>query len=311
MFILRGNRSLTRRFCLAAGCSLPAFVAIAAFHVQAARELAALRQDFPLQSLRERLDYEHRPVSNVSFDSLMPVNLSPLVDKNLTKLEEAERRSHRRRQLREIHEWTATDFVEAQGFGVMRTLPPRKDRIQRPPLEDLPFSGSPPKEFFGWQGFRRAPVDQRFIGCTGLITFDFLDADGLGFVQAGPRAAGFIPHASHYEPAQMMGSSDKAIADSYRVDRVELVSLLKHERPFVYVTDRLPRMDRLSADDVPLRELDTFETDALLNLLRTQQDIVTQEDRDGIRMFGRSGLPGSVSTATTSSGVSCWVPSLT
>ena len=48
------------------------------------------------------------------------------------------------------------------------------------------------------------------------------------------------------------------------IDRVELVSLLMHDEPAVYVSDHLPEMARLQG--VPTRPLDEFEVSGLANL---------------------------------------------
>lgn len=55
--------------------------------------------------------------------------------------------------------------------------------------------------------------------------------------------------------------------------RLELVSLLKHETPRVYVSKHLPRMDELT--DAPTRPLDGFERDSLVKLLRGDNVVVS------------------------------------
>lgn len=57
---------------------------------------------------------------------------------------------------------------------------------------------------------------------------------------------------------------------------MELVSLLQHTEPAVYVSDRLPQMDALKG--VPTRELDEFETVGLAEL-RQGSELSVKGDR--------------------------------
>jgi hypothetical protein len=63
------------------------------------------------------------------------------------------------------------------------------------------------------------------------------------------------------------------------------VSLLKFDEPRVYVLDHLPRMDQLSAENVPTRALDEFETKALAKLW-SDEDVVVENNGDDYRMLG-------------------------
>lgn len=69
----------------------------------------------------------------------------------------------------------------------------------------------------------------------------------------------------------------------WRFQRVELISLLKHEEPGVYLSDRLPDMNEL--DDHALRPLDRFEQESLGRLLKGE-DVVTQTTTNRVRMLG-------------------------
>ena len=65
--------------------------------------------------------------------------------------------------------------------------------------------------------------------------------------------------------------------------RLELVSLLKHEKPAVYVSRSLPRMEDLK--DVKTRALSRFEQSALKQL-RDGEDVVTKASLNRIEMIG-------------------------
>ena len=110
---------------------------------------------------------------------------------------------------------------------------------------------------------------------------DFLDADGFGFVNnTAAQVAGFIEHAFHRSPVR--GLKDR---DAWKIERLELVSLLKFAEPRVYVLDHLPRMDQLNGSDVPTRPLDAFELEALPKL-RAESDVVISKTSPDVRMLG-------------------------
>jgi hypothetical protein len=68
------------------------------------------------------------------------------------------------------------------------------------------------------------------------------------------------------------------------VRRLELVSLLKHERPAAYVSDHLPRMGdlRTKAQTRPLSE---FE-DKALAAVRDGEDLVAEATANRIHLLG-------------------------
>ncbi len=75
----------------------------------------------------------------------------------------------------------------------------------------------------------------------------------------------------------------KNFGSNWIVERIELISLLKHSPPVAYVTDTLPIMDELT--NVPTRPLNPFEARSL-EQLRTQEDITIDDRGHYIRMVG-------------------------
>ena len=71
--------------------------------------------------------------------------------------------------------------------------------------------------------------------------------------------------------------------EEWGVLRLELVSLLLHDRPVVYVSESLPRMDKLRG--APTRPLDSFEA-AALEKLRGGEYLLVADAPDGARMLG-------------------------
>jgi hypothetical protein len=72
-------------------------------------------------------------------------------------------------------------------------------------------------------------------------------------------------------------------AKTWKVQSVELVGLLLNEEPRVYISDELPRMDRLRK--APTRTLNTFETVGL-EQLKNGEHLFVRDTPHGIRMLG-------------------------
>jgi hypothetical protein len=68
----------------------------------------------------------------------------------------------------------------------------------------------------------------------------------------------------------------------WTVLKVQLVGLTKNPSPVVYLTDRLPKMDKVA--DIPTRELDEFENTAL-RLIGEGQELHSKADGNTIRMM--------------------------
>ena len=104
---------------------------------------------------------------------------------------------------------------------------------------------------------------------------DFVNADGFGYARDREHVAGFLSHRMSSVPALP--------TEQWLTRRVELVSLLKHDEPMVYVSKYLPNMDQLR--EAPVRPLDAFEQRTLAKL-RTGDDVIVESGSDRIRMLG-------------------------
>ena len=69
---------------------------------------------------------------------------------------------------------------------------------------------------------------------------------------------------------------------SWRFRNLELVSLLKHDEPRVYLSKNLPRMGELR--NAPTRPLDAFEAAALPRLAK--DDLVVHSTDERLRVLG-------------------------
>lgn len=111
---------------------------------------------------------------------------------------------------------------------------------------------------------------------------NFVNPAGWGFVKSKSEVAGFQSHRFRSRPVVL---NSEGMLDELRITRLELVSLLKHEMPRVYVEGKLPDLDSFDSEDVPTRQLNQFEARAL-KFVRQGKDIVIDEQDDHIRMFG-------------------------
>jgi hypothetical protein len=243
---------------------------------QAAR-LEEMRREFPVVSLAHRLDYEKeapRPEAT-------PAKLGSVPAKSLDEFEAVLDQRWRAQDLRMIHSRQYEQFVRSMGFGVMRMRRPSSQRVRRPPLRDIAFNERWPEDY-DRQGNWEFDFGEgnSAVGLHKLSRGDFLDADGFGHIIERQQSAGFIEHGMHFSPVN--GLKDE---DAWTIEQLELVSLLKFDAPRVYVLEHLPRMDQLSSDDAPTRELDDFEAKAL-KLLWTEEDIVLEQHDDVYRMVG-------------------------
>ena len=106
------------------------------------------------------------------------------------------------------------------------------------------------------------------------LGFDFINFENFGYVKDRRHVAGFQSHRFSKVPEP---------TDGWRIETLDLVGLLLHEKPVAYVSANLPRMDELKK--APTRPLDRFETGGLKKL-RGGEDLVTAEAGANLRMFG-------------------------
>jgi len=229
------------------------------------RKLAGLKAIFPFKSLSDRLAFENQnPPSN-------PVQLNPVVDKNL---DEQDNRLDRRYWisrawvLEQLHEHTTEQFSRAAGFGLMRLPSIRTEIVQLEPRTPLRMpagvDASPP-----FQSLHQSAVR------------NFVDPERLGYIRSRSEISGFESHG--LSSLDTSGAEKSAASPNWQVTRLELVSLLRHREPRVYVAKSMPDMDKLA--DVPTRPLNSFEEKSLPQLL-AQTDVVTDQKPDHIQMLG-------------------------
>jgi len=224
--------------------------------------------------------------------------LAPEVEQRLSDSEIShevnESRNSRRFMLDRLHDRTYALFLMSEGFGQtrMRRVTPKRLELEQvdpipivsagidpleydpenPPLDDHFPQSVPKPNPASAEGF---PADLHHEGVEL-----FLSLDRIGYVQDLDHVAGFQPHG-FYERGKNYNRLEAG--SLWRVTKVQLVSLLKHETPVAYISKDLPRMDQLA--EAPTRPLNEFEQQAL-SRLHTEEDLVTEEGENRIRMLG-------------------------
>jgi hypothetical protein len=232
---------------------------------------------YPLESLRARLVFEREKTSNIDHTS-EPIQLTPAVANALKVQDESDPRYYSRSgALRELHENSYREFARAAGFGFMRmdSLRYRLSQSDEKITFRMPavIAISDPTD-----------VNKSLRGSHAEAIDDFISPDRMGYVRSRDKVAGFESH--RFRTLDRRWNSpfqDGDNSERWQVARLELVGLLRHPEPCVYTAKQFPAMDQL--DDVPHRALSDFEK-AALGALRTQQDVVINQQTNRILMLG-------------------------
>lgn len=215
--------------------------------------------------------------------------------------------------LSELHHGFVADFIAQPnvfGYGRMPTTkliremdvrPEASEQMSQPPppipqpKESVPTSGSPP-EVPGGELQADLPVEPNPLAAASiqskLFTEDFLSEQNrenvanfaspfsLGAVNSQREVRGFQSHAFREQPG---GLRPKGMEETWKLQRLELISLLKHVPPAVYVSEHLPAMEELA--EARTRPTNAFESEAIAKL-RRGEEIVTDAKPDQLRMVG-------------------------
>ena len=266
------------------------------------RRLWEAREKFPVMDLSDRLDYELADREQ----GTQTVELAKKVELALADDEQwfSEFSSYRRRRLSQLHSAKYEDFVRSIGFGAVRMVSLSAEQLS---VADLPFithqnqidEQQTDQKGAQWEKYILRSLEERPIyriegepaGASlhwyGRNDFLLPDAIGVGSLQ---ESVGFEPHAIHVPIGQLeygiqADNQAKHIFRNWQMERLELISLLRFDKPKAYVLEHLPRMDHLSSADIPTRDLNAFEKTAL-EKLRTDEDIVTRQTGDQLMMLG-------------------------
>lgn len=231
-----------------------------------------LRQQYPLESVANRIPEPradlHAPPTGAA-------------RARLDEFEDAAYRngSSRSFQLQRLHEERVRTFVNSPGFGQMRMLGPRRitdetlnaelDRPETPVQPGSSVLWGRGEAFEPTESAVRNPLSK--LHADGLL--DFVNPKGWGYVKDRDRVAGFLSHRFSKVPE----------VETWRVQRIELIGLLKHPAPVAYLSDKLPAMGELQ--NAPTRPLDDFEASAL-GAIRKGEDVFAAHRGEVVRLVG-------------------------
>jgi hypothetical protein len=287
------------------------------------QRFAELREQHPFESLRSRLAYEEGHPRLAELPSRLSSRSSvktaagefASADDRLVQMESAisdgQQAHFRSFVLRKYHQSSVQHFIDSAGFGVGRMIRtgerdlhlPETSAIRMPAptremtdREGTPAPGSPaadatvnrladgrvPRAAGAAGGVLRPQASGQLWDMHLTGAADFVNADGFGYVKNLDSVAGFQSHQFRNVPEAPIDENHEQ-AVRWLVTRLQLVSLLKHDTPRVYVTENLPRMEEIVT--APTRSLSAFERSGLRALDRGD-DLSTDEGPGRIRMLG-------------------------
>ncbi len=260
---------------------LLAIVGLASYYSDRLRDIAT-----PVSASERQLADARKKLAFVSLQVRLPTGkpisptkpLSADAQKHWEELETYHARSDRAEMLKALHERTRNVFVDRPGEGMGRM-------VETP--ADILFAGEDDKNSIEQAGEPAyfplsagdvvarvtADADFRDIHRSGMM--NFFPSRGFGYVKDRDQVAGFKPHG--FRHTYWMDHVP------LRVDHVLLIGILKHEQPVVYLTEKLPSMDKIHLEKT--RPLDLFEQAGLASL-RDGEDLHIASKDAAFRMIG-------------------------
>ncbi|MGB7347398.1 MAG: hypothetical protein WBD20_24460 [Pirellulaceae bacterium] len=257
-----------------------------------------LRQKYPFESIRHRLDYEpkakrtkpklttqaHDWINELEGESTEHAYVKWPVDYVDARAD----------ALETLHSDEVVAFINRDGEGVSRMPSIGAEYVLLPDISPVPIDAeeTEPPPLLTNVGNRYREKRNEFFALHADYRQDFAGTRN-GLVISANKVAGFAPHAVTHRKDIM--SINKASTYSktnpeseiatpvWRVAKLQLVSLLKYDRPKVYVSEFLPAMTELL--NLEMRELDSFEQKSLQQLY-SGEDLVRETKESDIRMMG-------------------------
>jgi hypothetical protein len=248
------------------------------FGVVAFQETKQLQQEFPYVSMEDRLPLPSvsRPVASLSYAANDRLDS---VEHHLDK--QTKENEFKFYDLRILHEDAVEVFVNQPTFGVARM--PRFWRLlilkmQRRLEPPIPQPGSPSPSPWLLDSLQTGPIGSstaaNLLSLHQENMVDFVNADNFGFLKDRRHVAGFQEHQISAPPAA---------PEHWTLQTLDLIGIALHEKPVVYISEYLPRMDQLRT--APTRPLDDFEAAGLAELERGEELFVRDRGEER-RMVG-------------------------
>jgi hypothetical protein len=248
-----------------------------------ARRALELRQQYPFFSVLNRLTKLRRAPTGAeqSAEAIQEIDY-------VHGYERYHRLTTRSLSLEALHSSEVESFIQSEGFGWVRNqgMVPAPDHLyleESSPIEQI--AASPPsaasvvpRELLnnGWSP--PLPSEEGLAHLARESQLLFTAPQTLGYVRTLNQVAGFQSHAFRMRPKL------RELPRIWRVSRLELISLLTHHEPVVYVSKYLPRMQELAQNPVT-RPVDPFERNSI-GKLNVGKQIVYNASLNRIEMVG-------------------------
>ena len=244
------------------GLALP--YGLTAYRIDHVAQQHRLKKAFPFESMEARV-----PVPKTHGPTKIPRETEEHL-KDLEKNVASKTYDSRTKMLKRLHQDSLQSFIDSPGFGnernpiVLLTL---RYPIHQP--DPAPSSSIAESDLQEPKNLKLDPLQALHL--SSIV--DFVSPRGFGLIVSRQKVAGFIPHQFSTVPS----------AEHWKVRTLELVGLLMHDDPVVYVSDALPRMDKVR--EAKTRRLNTFEEAGLLRL-QEGDDSFFRETGEDILMLG-------------------------
>ena len=272
-----GWRRWRRSVFVALSCAATLF-SYSVFGAIAFQETMQLQQEFPYVSMEDRLPLPQagRPVAS------LPLTASDRLDSLENLLDKYNgRNDDKASALRALHEDAVQVFVNQPAFGAARMRALWVYRFMRMEVRrepPMPQPGHPSPSPWTLDSLQIVPdmskdADDLLARHQGSVV-DFVNADNFGYIKDRRHVAGFQEHQISQPPTP---------SEPWTLQTLDLVGIALHEKPVVYVSEYLPRMDELRA--APTRSLDDFEA-AGVAVLEQGEELFVRDRGDERRMLG-------------------------
>lgn len=257
-----------------------AAIAFTVCGLRAGYTVLSLRSEFPYVSMDERLPKrapKEAPELSTTSAERLAVMERDVEHRGGGRPEERQRLE----ELAQLREHPVKVFRSRPAFGVS-WLSQLSESTLRDGLREDPPKAQPGRRVpLSWSAATlQRPLDDAERHCASLanmhrdVVVDFVNPPGFGYFHDRGHVAGFQEHRLSKIPDA---------PDPWVLQTVELVGLVRPEKPAVYVSDRLPRMDLLRQAET--RGLDEFEVLGL-NALQEGEDLFVRQAIDGRRALG-------------------------
>jgi hypothetical protein len=264
-----------------------------------AEDVAKMKERFAYQSLADRLTNERRmrdtsapPLSQEAKAALDACDTPPTNGDEMSIHWFLKFFSMPRvESIQLVHQEAVDEFIKRDGFGRSRVMPAGPAYLVQKKPEPIKFESAaplssehaldkplslsaemPPSTLQKY----KLPERPTLLDFHATNQDEFAMYGSFGDVKSVESVAGFEPHRFWNAP----GMHD---LNRWKIVRLELVSLLKHDTPVVYESEHLPQVSEL--DDAKTRPLTTFEAGAL-DTLRAGEELTAQTNGNLIEMVG-------------------------